>query len=141
MNAEAFHVVDLEAEIGFEQNRTAIARLGYSGEFQRMWEFYLCYCEAGFVERRTTAAQLVLTNHPITGPVLSGPQIAPYECRTVENGLVFNVDGNTPHIAAAGLTAAGAFEALQSQDGNTYTNTGKTWEELESWVISRKLLN
>lgn len=30
---------------------------------------------------------LTVTNYPITGPVLSGPQISPYECRTVENGL------------------------------------------------------
>jgi hypothetical protein len=59
--------------------------------------------------------------------------------RTVEKGLVFNVDGSTPHIAAAGLTAAGAFEALETQGSDTYTNTGKTWEELESWVLSRKL--
>ena len=25
-----------------------------------MWELYLCYCEAGFVECRTASAQLVL---------------------------------------------------------------------------------
>jgi hypothetical protein len=28
-----------------------------------------------------------LVNYPITGPILSGPHIKPYECRTVENGL------------------------------------------------------
>ena len=45
----------------FEQNRAAISALGYSAEFQRMWEFYLCYCEAGFREaRRIASAQLVL---------------------------------------------------------------------------------
>jgi cyclopropane-fatty-acyl-phospholipid synthase len=44
----------------FDQNRAAIAALGYSAEFQRMWEFYLCYCEAGFMERRIASAQLVL---------------------------------------------------------------------------------
>jgi cyclopropane-fatty-acyl-phospholipid synthase len=45
----------------FEQNRAAISALGYSAEFQRMWEYYLCYCEAGFAERRRIAsAQLVL---------------------------------------------------------------------------------
>jgi len=31
--------------------------------------------------------ELTLTNHPITGPVLSGPHLTPYECRTVESGL------------------------------------------------------
>jgi cyclopropane-fatty-acyl-phospholipid synthase len=25
-----------------------IAQLGYSANFRRMWEFYMCYCEAGF---------------------------------------------------------------------------------------------
>jgi len=45
----------------FEQNRAAISALGYSAEFQRMWEFYLCYCEAGFREAgRIASAQLVL---------------------------------------------------------------------------------
>src|SRR5260370_577628 len=29
---------------------------------------------------------LVLTNFPITGPVLSGPHLTPYECRTVGTG-------------------------------------------------------
>jgi cyclopropane-fatty-acyl-phospholipid synthase len=56
----------------FDSNRGAIARLGYSAEFQRMWEFYLCYCEAGFVERRIASAQLMLAmprarGNPILG--------------------------------------------------------------------------
>lgn len=32
-------------------------------------------------------ASLKLINHPITGPVLSGPHLSPYECRTVESGM------------------------------------------------------
>ena len=28
-----------------------IIELGYPEEFVRMWEFYLCYCEGGFLER------------------------------------------------------------------------------------------
>jgi hypothetical protein len=32
-------------------------------------------------------AKLVVQNHPITGPILSGPHLKPYECRTVESGL------------------------------------------------------
>ena len=32
-------------------------------------------------------ATLSVVNHPITGPILSGPHLSPYECRTVENGL------------------------------------------------------
>ena len=30
---------------------------------------------------------LVVKNYPITGPILSGPHLSPYECRTVESGL------------------------------------------------------
>ena len=31
-------------------------------------------------------AVLILTDYPITGPILSGPHIMPYECRTEESG-------------------------------------------------------
>ncbi len=34
--------------------------LGYSESFNRMWEFYLCYCEAGFVERELGDVQMLL---------------------------------------------------------------------------------
>ena len=33
---------------GFLNNWESIAELGYSEKFKRMWEYYLCYCEAGF---------------------------------------------------------------------------------------------
>lgn len=35
-----------------------------------------------------------LTNFPITGPILSGPHLTPYECRTVNNGLGVALDAN-----------------------------------------------
>jgi cyclopropane-fatty-acyl-phospholipid synthase len=34
----------------FEAVREAVAQLGFDERFIRMWEFYLCYCEAGFRE-------------------------------------------------------------------------------------------
>jgi cyclopropane-fatty-acyl-phospholipid synthase len=34
--------------------------LGYDAHFQRIWELYLAYCEAGFAERRICDIQLVL---------------------------------------------------------------------------------
>jgi cyclopropane-fatty-acyl-phospholipid synthase len=34
--------------------------LGYDERFQRLWTLYLCYCEAGFAERRICDVQLVL---------------------------------------------------------------------------------
>ena len=32
----------------FEAAWPAIAALGYDDAFRRLWEYYLCYCEAGF---------------------------------------------------------------------------------------------
>ncbi|MDH3977627.1 MAG: cyclopropane-fatty-acyl-phospholipid synthase family protein [Gammaproteobacteria bacterium] len=32
----------------FLRNWDSISNLGYSTKFRRMWEYYLCYCEAGF---------------------------------------------------------------------------------------------
>lgn len=39
-------------------------------------------------------ASLKVTNYPITGPILSGPHLTPYECRTVESGLGQPLDPN-----------------------------------------------
>jgi hypothetical protein len=39
-------------------------------------------------------AKLKVTNYPITGPILSGPHLTPYECRTVESGLGEPLDAN-----------------------------------------------
>lgn len=39
-------------------------------------------------------ARLTLMNHPITGPILSGAHLTPYECRTVESGLGEPLDAN-----------------------------------------------
>ncbi len=37
-----------------------VRELGYSDAFVRLWEFYLCYCEAGFAERQLGDVQMVL---------------------------------------------------------------------------------
>ncbi|HKY91801.1 MAG TPA: DUF6351 family protein, partial [Nevskiaceae bacterium] len=39
-------------------------------------------------------AQLVVENHPVTGPVISGPHQVPFICRTVENGLGASLDAD-----------------------------------------------
>ena len=36
-----------------------VRRLGYSDTFNRMWEFYLCYCEGAFRERAISDVQIV----------------------------------------------------------------------------------
>ncbi len=43
------------------RNRDKIKSLGYDERFLRLWDFYLSYCEAGFVERHVSDVQVVLT--------------------------------------------------------------------------------
>jgi cyclopropane-fatty-acyl-phospholipid synthase len=38
-----------------------IRGLGYSDEFIRLWEYYFCYCEGGFLERDIGTVQMLLT--------------------------------------------------------------------------------
>jgi cyclopropane-fatty-acyl-phospholipid synthase len=38
-----------------------VRELGYSDSFIRMWEYYLCYCEGGFLERDIGTVQMLLT--------------------------------------------------------------------------------
>ncbi|WP_353389599.1 cyclopropane-fatty-acyl-phospholipid synthase family protein [Halopseudomonas sabulinigri] len=41
--------------------RGELAHLGYDDAFFRLWEFYLCYCEGGFIERSIGTAQVLLS--------------------------------------------------------------------------------
>jgi cyclopropane-fatty-acyl-phospholipid synthase len=43
----------------FMQRLPEVRSLGYPDEFIRMWEWYLLYCEAGFLERAISTVQLV----------------------------------------------------------------------------------
>ena len=43
----------------FFDNIEQVKAMGYSEQFVRMWEFYLCYSEGGFIERVLGDAQLV----------------------------------------------------------------------------------
>ncbi len=42
------------------KNRDAALALGYPSRFLRLWDFYLCYCEAGFRERYIGDVQMML---------------------------------------------------------------------------------
>ena len=44
----------------FFANIESVRQLGYSEEFIKMWEFYLCYCEGGFSERALGDVHLLL---------------------------------------------------------------------------------
>lgn len=43
----------------FFANLDKVLELGYPDEFIFMWEFYLCYCEGGFIERAISDVHLV----------------------------------------------------------------------------------
>jgi cyclopropane-fatty-acyl-phospholipid synthase len=45
----------------FFSQRAKVRELGYSDGFMRLWEFYLCYCEGGFIERQLGTVQMLLT--------------------------------------------------------------------------------
>ena len=45
----------------FHAHLEEVRALGYPDSFIRMWEFYLCYCEAGFAERALGDVHMVMT--------------------------------------------------------------------------------
>ncbi len=56
-----------------------VRKEGYSEEFIKMWEYYLCYCEAGFTERYIGDVQMLFTKPqsrrpPILPPLQGGDE-------------------------------------------------------------------
>jgi len=47
-------------QASFKANMKTIEQCGYDKAFQRMWCFYLSYCEGGFIERAISDVQLLL---------------------------------------------------------------------------------
>ena len=41
------------------KNIDQVKSLGYSDQFIAMWEFYLCYCEGGFLERTLGTSHMI----------------------------------------------------------------------------------
>jgi len=52
-----------------------VAALGLDGQFRRLWDLYLAYCEAAFEERHISDVQLVLSSpgSPVTGRGVGAP--------------------------------------------------------------------
>ncbi|WP_144439702.1 SAM-dependent methyltransferase [Halomonas chromatireducens] len=44
----------------FEANLETVRKLGYEERFIRLWRYYLCYCEGGFLERTIGTCHLLL---------------------------------------------------------------------------------
>jgi hypothetical protein len=53
-----------------------VRRLGFDERFQRMWDFYLGWCEGAFRERYVNVAQLVLAKNGMQRPLLGDPTFA-----------------------------------------------------------------
>ena len=84
--ATPLRVVDLE-DIGrhypetlrrwhenLDQDRPAVTALGLDRHFQRLWDLYLCYCEAAFMERHISDVQMVMAMPGWQPPLLTrGP--------------------------------------------------------------------
>ena len=45
----------------FSNSYEYLLKKGYDETFKRLWEFYLCYCEGGFLERSISVVHVVAT--------------------------------------------------------------------------------
>ncbi len=45
----------------FNARRDEVGAMGFDESFQRMWEFYLCYCEGGVAERQISVTHLIFS--------------------------------------------------------------------------------
>lgn len=48
-----------------------VRALGYPESFIRLWEYYFCYCEGGFEERRLGDVQMLLTKPQARRPIIA----------------------------------------------------------------------
>src|SRR5688500_16531054 len=81
-------------------------------------------------------AGLSITNHPISGPILSGPHLAPYECSTEASGLGPALDANCSaprKVWHLYRSTDNTFKTLPNREGprpadlaTTTTSDGKT---------------
>lgn len=94
---------------------------------------------------------LRIKNYPITGPILSGPHLTPYECRTAESGLGQALDANcsaSQKIEYFYRASNNTFKPLDPNEPrpsdllNTTTNEGKTVPyivRVDSGTINRSI--
>ena len=59
----------------FFRNLGKVRELGYPDSFVRLWEYYLCYCEGGFLERQLGTVQMLLTKPGNRRTPLSAPAL------------------------------------------------------------------
>ena len=52
-----------------QANLPHVTRLGYREEFLRIWDFYLCYCEGGFLERALSTMHMLFAKPAWRDPI------------------------------------------------------------------------
>ena len=45
----------------FQSSWNDLVKLGFNDRFKRMWEFYLAYCETGFISQSTDVSHFLIT--------------------------------------------------------------------------------
>ena len=60
----------------FDAHADAVKSLGFDERFRRMWRFYFCYCEGGFLERAISDVQMLFAMPAYRGPVRLSAQEA-----------------------------------------------------------------
>ena len=57
----------------FDQSRDRVSALGFDDRFMRMWDLYLAYCEAAFLERHAGLFQMLLVKNGSTRALFNEP--------------------------------------------------------------------
>jgi hypothetical protein len=108
--------------------------------------------KSGGKSGKAVQANLTVKNFANTGPILSGPHLTPYECRTVESGLGTPLDSNCSAVTKSEYfyrASNNTFKPLTNPSGprpadltNTTTIDGKTVPyivRVESGTINRSI--
>lgn len=66
-----------EWRLRFLDHLLEVRQLGFDERFVRMWDYYLAYCEGGFLERYISDVQLVLSKVTNAIPVINEPLMEP----------------------------------------------------------------
>ncbi|HPQ39217.1 MAG TPA: cyclopropane-fatty-acyl-phospholipid synthase family protein [bacterium] len=68
----------------FFRNIDTVRKMGFSDAFIRMWDFYLSYCEGGFLERHIGDVQFLFTKPLCRQPPILPPLVDPVPSRPVD---------------------------------------------------------
>jgi cyclopropane-fatty-acyl-phospholipid synthase len=59
--------------VRFHQNLDRVRAVGFDDRFIRMWDLYLAYCEAAFLERHAGLFQMLLVRNGSSGALFNEP--------------------------------------------------------------------